>query len=104
MTSSINALSRTVRASAPYTERPSQPPLLGCAETRPRVGFIPTSPQLAAGIRSEPPPSEPVEAGTMAAATAAADPPEDPPVVRSGFQGLRVMPLAALAVHGKIIS
>src|SRR5205807_7151322 len=51
-----------------------------------------------------PPPSEPVAQGTMPAATAAADPPEDPPGVRSGFQGLRVIPLASLALHGKIVS
>ena len=40
----------------------------------------------------------------MPDATAAADPPEEPPGVRVGSHGLRVTPLAALAVHGKIIS
>src|SRR5205807_9789228 len=76
----------------------------GCVETRPREGFIPTRPQQAAGIRIEPPPSEPVAAGTIPEATAAAEPPEEPPVVRVGSQGLRVTPFASVAVHGKIIS
>src|SRR5437588_2414887 len=68
------------------------------------MGFIPTSPQQAAGIRIEPPPSEPVAHGTMPAATAAPDPPEDPPGVRVRSHGLRVMPFASVAVHGKIMS
>ena len=55
-------------------------------------------------MRIEPPPSEPVAAETIPAATAAAEPPEEPPVVRSGFHGLRVIPLASVAVQGKIIS
>ncbi len=102
--SSSRALSPTVRASAPNTLNPSQPSRAGWVETRPRLGFIPTSPQHAAGIRIDPPPSEPVAHGTMPAATAAAEPPEEPPGVRAESQGLRVTPLAALAVHGKIIS
>jgi hypothetical protein len=40
----------------------------------------------------------------MPDATAAADPPDDPPVVRAGFHGFRVTPLAAVAVQGQIIS
>ena len=83
-----------------------EPPLAAPAavDTRPRLGFIPTSPQQAAGIRIEPPPSEPVAHGTIPAATAAAEPPEDPPGVRVGSHGLRVIPFASLAVQGKIIS
>ena len=52
----------------------------------------PNSPQHEAGIRTEPPPSEPCAAATIPAATAAPDPPDDPPEVRSRFQGLRVGP------------
>ena len=73
-------------------------------DTRPRVDFIPTRPHAAAGIRIEPPPSEPVAHGTMPAATAAAEPPEDPPGVRLRSHGLRVTPFASVAVHGKIVS
>jgi hypothetical protein len=43
----------------------------GLLETRPRVGFIPTRPHAAAGIRIDPPPSDPVAQGTIPAATAA---------------------------------
>ena len=43
-------------------------------------------------MRTEPPPSLPCAAGTMPAATAAPAPPEEPPGVRSGSQGLRVGP------------
>jgi hypothetical protein len=55
-------------------------------------------------MRIDPPPSEPVAQGTSPAATAAAEPPDDPPVVRVVFHGLRVTPVASLAVQGKIIS
>src|SRR5690348_6184424 len=103
-TSRSSALSATVRARPPYVLSPNQPSRAGWEDTRPRVGFIPTRPQQAAGIRSEPPPSEPVAQGTIPEATAPAEPPEDPPGVRSGFHGLRVTPLASVAVHGKIIS
>ena len=65
---------------------------------------MPTSPQAAAGIRIDPPPSDAVAAGTSPAATAAAEPPDEPPGVRVASQGLRVMPFASVAVHGKIVS
>jgi len=59
---------------------------------RPRLVLRPTSPQFDAGVRIEPPPSEPFAAGTIRAATAAAEPPLEPPGVRSRFHGLRVGP------------
>ena len=52
------------------------------ARSRPRLGLRPTRPQQAAGMRIEPPPSLPCATGTMPAATAAAEPPEEPPGVR----------------------
>ena len=45
-------------------------------------GLKPTTPQNDAGIRIEPPPSDPVARGTMPAAIAAADPPDEPPGTR----------------------
>ncbi len=60
--------------------------------TRPYVGLTPTTPQSAAGCRTEPPVSEPRATRTMPAATAAADPPDEPPGTRSGATGLRVGP------------
>src|SRR5215469_8217914 len=58
--------------------------------TRPREALSPTNPEKDAGIRVDPPPSDDMLIGTIPAATAAADPPDEPPGVRSRFQGLRV--------------
>src|SRR6185369_4450258 len=49
-------------------------------------------PQNAAGWRIEPPVSVPVANGTMPAATAAAEPPDDPPGTRAASHGLRTGP------------
>ncbi len=46
----------------------------------------------------EPPVSEPSETGTIPAATAAAEPPEEPPGTRSRSQGLQVLPKYELSV------
>src|SRR5579864_4611606 len=64
--------------------------------TRPNVGFNPTTPQNDAGIRIEPPVSVPVANGTIPAATAAADPPLDPPGMRSRSHGLWIAPKCGL--------
>jgi hypothetical protein len=45
-------------------------------------------------MRMEPPVSVPTAAKHGPAATAAADPPPEPPAVRRGFQGLLVWPKA----------
>ncbi len=74
--------------------RPRAGPLL----TRPRLGFSPKRPQQLAGMRIEPPPSLPWATGTMPEATAAAEPPEDPPLECSVSQGLRVGPKASGSV------
>ena len=52
-------------------------------------------PQNAAGMRTEPAPSVPTLSGPSPAATAAAVPPDDPPGVRLGSHGLRVMPVSS---------
>ena len=67
----------------------------GWAGTRPKLGFSPTLPQKAAGMRTDPAPSVPTLSGPRPAATAAAVPPEDPPGVRVGSHGLRVMPVSS---------
>ena len=53
---------------------------IGPIGTRPRLGFKPTRPHIAAGIRILPPPSLALADGTIPDATAAAAPPLDPPV------------------------
>ena len=92
-------MSRTVRAIGPLVERSPQsggwaPP----DGTRPSDGFIPEIPHTADGMRIEPPPSDPVHSGTIPAAMAAADPPDEPPAVRLRSQGLRVLPNLGLVV------
>ncbi|AIJ23511.1 hypothetical protein AMETH_3419 [Amycolatopsis methanolica 239] len=49
-------------------------------------------PQKWAGVRSEPARSEPMVSAPNPHARAAADPPEDPPAVRSWSHGLLVVP------------
>ena len=99
MTSSIAAVSRTDRVTTPSVVAPAQlSPSAGPWEIRPRLGLRPTSPHSLAGTRIEPPPSPACAIGTMPAATAAAEPPEDPPVEWSGSHGLRLGPNAAGSV------
>ena len=52
----------------------------------------PTIPQSDAGMRTEPPVSLPRAAKQSPAATAAPEPLLEPPVMRSGSQGLRTGP------------
>ena len=60
--------------------------------TSPYVGLKPTTPQHAAGIRIEPPESLPSAASTSPAASAAAQPPLDPPATRPGATGFGTVP------------
>ena len=48
--------------------------------------------RICAGARSEPPMCEPSSSGTKPVASAAAEPPDDPPGVRDRSQGLLVVP------------
>ncbi len=88
-----SAASRTLRVIPPSIVAPiHDSPTSGPWLTRPRLGLRPTRPHSAAGMRIDPPPSLPWARGTIPAATAAADPPEDPPEEWSRFHGLRVGP------------
>src|SRR5436305_6822316 len=98
MTSRNAAASRTDTESGPICDSSSDPLTYGADETRPRDGLIPKSPQHEAGMRTDPPPSEPCASGSTPAATAAAAPPEDPPGVRSRSNGLRHAPFSADSV------
>src|SRR5215510_15934014 len=62
------------------------------AGTKPRLGLWANTPQQWAGVRNEPPISEPNSSDTYPAASAAAEPPDDPPGVRPRSQGLLVVP------------
>src|SRR5210317_2125734 len=78
--SSNAALSRTERDTQCVTLMISWI-VLGPRGVRARLGFMPNRPQHEAGIRIEPPPSVALAKGKIPAATAAAEPPDDPPVV-----------------------
>src|SRR5687767_3440536 len=59
-------------------------------------------PVTAAGCRIEPPVSVPVDSGAWYAATAADEPPEEPPGIRVRSHGLRVTPYALFSVEEPI--
>src|SRR3982751_4544086 len=63
---------------------------------------MPTDPVTAAGWRMEPPVSEPRASGASNAETAAAEPPPEPPGMRSRSHGLRVGPYAECSVEEPI--
>jgi hypothetical protein len=97
--SSASALSRTLRDSTPWVQAPNHTsPSCGASEMRPREGLSVNSPQQAAGMRSEPPPSLPAAIGSTPAATAAAAPPLEPPALRVRSQGLLTGPCSSLSL------
>ncbi len=63
------------------------------------MGFIPTIPQRAAGWRMEPPVSVPIAHGARPAATAAAEPPLEPPGTRVRSHGLATGPKPEFSVE-----
>ena len=100
-TSSTAALSRTLRVTTWRITRPAHASCsAGPSDTRPRVGFRPNSPHMLAGMRIEPPPSPAWPTGTIPLATAAAEPPLEPPLLCARFQGLCVGPYACGSAVG----
>jgi hypothetical protein len=77
----------------PRLEDSGMAPAIG---NRPCVGFRPTVPQKEDGTLIKPAVSVPSVNGTLRVATAAAEPPLDPPVSRSDAHGLRVGPHAEM--------
>ncbi len=98
ITCSSSFASSTPGASGPCVETSSQDGI-GRLPISPAVGLRPVSPQNAAGVRIDPPPSVPVASGTSPAARAAPEPPDEPPGDHSRPQGLRVGPNTSLSVH-----
>src|SRR6476660_10214811 len=91
-------VSATVRPIGPTTEIGVQPSERRSTGTRPGEGRKPTTPHMAAGRRSEPPVSDPVHTGSMSQASATAEPPDEPPALRVGLNGLPVAPHTGLRV------
>src|SRR5881396_1005351 len=97
-----SALSRTVFVTGPTWSRLEAKATIPYRETVPYVGRSPTLPQSAAGCLIEPPVSEPSAHGASPAATAAAQPPPDPPGTRDVSHGLCVGPYAEFSVDEPI--
>src|SRR5919197_1145473 len=86
------ATAATVRAIGPTVSKLGQSGKTPSVETRPQLGFRPTTPQHAAGSRTEPPVSVPRPRSQSPAASAAALPPDEPPAIRPGRAGFWTVP------------
>src|ERR1700712_2745409 len=93
---SSKAQSSTVRASGPTVSSDCDNGIAPARLMRPTVVLRPVTPQKWAGMRIEPPVSEPNAAKVSRAATAAPDPDDDPPVIRLASHGLCTGPKCAL--------
>src|SRR5229473_6859331 len=86
------ATSPTVRPSGPAQSKAGDSGMMPSQEMRPQLGFRPVTLQRDAGMRMEPPVSVPMLPKQSPAATAAAEPPLEPPGMRARSQGLRTGP------------
>src|SRR4051795_2273155 len=96
----ISPQSSAVRAKGPTVSSVNESGIALARLTRPLVGFSPVTPQKCAGMRIEPPGSEPSAAGTSRAATAAPEPDDEPPVIRAVSHGLQTLPVRTLCPVG----
>src|SRR5882762_9365686 len=80
----ISAQSSAVCASGPTVSSVNDSGMQLARLTRPLVGLKPVTPQKCAGMRIEPPVSEPNAAGTSRAPTAEPEPDDEPPVMQAG--------------------
>jgi hypothetical protein len=83
MAPSMAAASRTVRVIGPGVSCSAEIGTIKVRETRPRVGFRPTTPLMAAGQVTEPSVSVPTASVTRPAETATPEPALEPQAVRS---------------------
>src|SRR5437762_9408112 len=98
MACSRMATSRTRRAIGPAWSRFQLSGSTPRTLIRPYVGLSPTTPHNDDGIRIEPPVSLPSEPMHNSAASAAADPPDEPPGTRVTSHGLRQAPKCGLSL------
>src|SRR5256712_4197376 len=99
MTSSTSAASRTVRVMGPTWDTRAKP--LGNPRpsgTRPYDGLKPYTPQNAAGVRIEPPPSLPGARRPPPPPPPTAAPPPEPPRVGAGVHRRRGTPQSGVSV------
>lgn len=86
----IIAASTTDEPKHPMTSKDEAYAISPKRDTRPYVGFNPTTPQKDAGCLTLPPVSLPKDATHCLEETAAAEPPDDPPGTRDESQGFVV--------------
>src|SRR3954471_18271169 len=82
--------SGTVRANKPTVSSDQEKHFMPAVGSTPKLGLKPAMPQYDAGRIVDPPVCEPIASCTRPAATAAAEPDDDPPGVRPGAAGLSV--------------
>ena len=95
-TRSSSAQSATLRVIGPAVSRVCEIGTMPACDQRPVLGRRPTMPHSAAGMRTEPPVSEPMPPGAMRAPTATPTPPLEPPGMRVRSYGFRAAPKPAL--------
>src|ERR1035438_4442624 len=81
-------------AKGPSLSRVQESAMAPCRLTSPYVGRKAVTPQKEAGVTMDPEVSEPMAKATSPAATAAADPLEEPPLQRVRSQGLSPGPVS----------
>src|ERR1700723_485836 len=99
MTERIAARSMTFVVNGPTRSRDEAKAINPYLDTRPYVGISAGMPQQAPGWRIEPPVSVPRAPTARPAATAAAEPPLDPPGTRSKATGFRTGPYAEFSLE-----
>ena len=82
ITSATRASTAPSRAKIPQVSKLGANGMQLSIEIAPQVGRNPQTPQNAAGARTDPPVSVPSAKSTRPPATAAAEPQDDPPVIR----------------------
>src|SRR5579863_3590025 len=92
ITSSTSAQSSTEREMGPSLSIVQLSAMAPVRGTKPKLGRRPVAPQRVDGELMEPSVSEPMANATHPAATALAEPAEDPLEPCAGFHGLRVRP------------
>src|ERR1019366_8588338 len=92
MASSTSAQSSAERAMGPSLSIVQLSAIAPVRGTKPNVGRKPVSPQRVEGELMEPSVSDPIAKATQPAATALAEPADEPLEPCAGFHGLRVRP------------
>src|SRR6476660_73498 len=91
-TSRYSAMSSIERAMRPSVSNEPDASLTPTQRRSPSVGLYANAPQELAGRIVDPVVCVPIASGTILSPTAAADPLDEPPGVRAGSNGLRVLP------------